>query len=809
MPDMRLAHLHPVRWLGQRDRGFAALRRATRTAIIMPAMFAVGDKVIGNPQVATFAAFGSFAMLLLVDFGGPMVERLQAEAALAVTGGVFVCVATLASRTAWLAAVAMAVVGFGVIFAGVVSSVLAGATTALLLAFILPVSLAAPASAVPDRLAGWGMAGGVALVAIALLWPAPARDRLRGAAAVACRALAARLRAGVAYLLSRMDEQFARDRDHAAAQADQAVGALRSAFLATPYRPTGLSTSARTTVRLVDELIWLNSIVIQPGLHRDGVNRAALRVKDAAAAVLDRAADLLDATGGSSDELDAALAELAAAHAKLQEGVTADLPVRSLRSGNPGVGGPPAGPEPPVSDPAVGGGPVSEFITSLDPAFRAEELSYAVSLIARNAGLTAAAERRSWRERWLGRQPEGVPGTLSAARERITSYLEPHSVWLHNSVRGAAGLGLAVLAARLTGVQHSFWVVLGALSVLRSNALNTGQDAVRAMAGTVAGFIVGAALLAGVGTNTTLLWFLLPPAVFLAGVAPAVISFAGGQAAFTLTLVILFNILQPTGWRVGLVRIEDVAIGVGVSLVVGVLFWPRGAVPALRQALAEAYADGAGYLASTVRSGMSRGDPGTPALPALAGDAARAAAASRRLDDAFRTYLAERGAKGFPLADVAGLVTGVAGLRLEADAVRDLWRGDDGQAGGDAAAARQEILGTAERVTGWYDALAATMITGGELPQPLAHDKAADGRLVRAVRRDLLGDDGRATATAVRMIWTSDHLDVVRRLQAAILSPARATAGRPARGRIIPPLPRRFQAPHGNPARRRNPRPPG
>jgi hypothetical protein len=140
MPDMRLAHLHPVRWLGQRDRGFAALRRATRTAIIMPAMFALGDKVIGNPQLATFAAFGSFAMLLLVDFGGPMVERLQAEAALAVTGGVFVCLATLASQTAWLAAVAMAVVGFGVIFAGVVSSVLAGATTALLLAFILPVS---------------------------------------------------------------------------------------------------------------------------------------------------------------------------------------------------------------------------------------------------------------------------------------------------------------------------------------------------------------------------------------------------------------------------------------------------------------------------------------------------------------------------------------------------------------------------------------------------------------------------------------------------------------------------------------------
>src|SRR6266700_724678 len=189
MPDMRPPHMHPLRWLGQRDRDFAALRRAGRTAIVMPALFALGDKVIGDAALATFAAFGSFAMLLLVDFGGPMAERLQAEAALAVTGGVFVCLATLASQTAWLAAVAMAVVGFGVIFAGVVSSVLAGATTSLLLAFILPVSLPGTPSDIPDRLAGWAMASAVSLLAVSLLWPAPANDPLRGKAAATCRAL--------------------------------------------------------------------------------------------------------------------------------------------------------------------------------------------------------------------------------------------------------------------------------------------------------------------------------------------------------------------------------------------------------------------------------------------------------------------------------------------------------------------------------------------------------------------------------------------------------------------------------------------
>ena len=80
--------MHLWQWLGRRDRDFAALRRAGRTAIVMPGVFALGVEVIGSPNLATFAAFGAFAMLLLVDFGGPMTARLQAQAALVVAGGV-------------------------------------------------------------------------------------------------------------------------------------------------------------------------------------------------------------------------------------------------------------------------------------------------------------------------------------------------------------------------------------------------------------------------------------------------------------------------------------------------------------------------------------------------------------------------------------------------------------------------------------------------------------------------------------------------------------------------------------------------
>src|SRR3954462_8981037 len=131
----------------------------------MPSVFAFGDKVLGNTLLGTFAAFGSFAMLLLVDFGGPLRDRLRNQAALAVACGALITVATLCSRTTWLAAVAMAAVGFGVLFAGVASSVLAGATQTLLLSFILPISLPGPASSIPDRLARWGGGSGASLFA--------------------------------------------------------------------------------------------------------------------------------------------------------------------------------------------------------------------------------------------------------------------------------------------------------------------------------------------------------------------------------------------------------------------------------------------------------------------------------------------------------------------------------------------------------------------------------------------------------------------------------------------------------------------
>ena len=287
-----------------------------------------------------------------------------------------------------------------------------------------------------------------------------------------------------------------------------------------------------------------------------------------------------------------------------------------------------------------------------------------------------------------------------------------------------------------------------------------------------------------IGTNAILLWLVLPIAILLAGIAPAVISFAAGQAGFTLVLVILFNIVQPAGWRVGLLRVEDIAIGCAVSLLVGALFWPRGAAGALGVAMTEAYDDSAGYLAGAVEFGVGQSDGAVPARQPPTAQAARSAAAARRLDDAFRSYLAERGAKPVPLAEVTALVTGVVGLRLAGDAARRpvaAGRGRCGRCTGPRPA------GSCWRPRrpwwAWYRDLAASLTGRAPVPAPLPRDQRADQRLVDAVRHDLRGNGGRAGAVAVRMIWTGDHLDAARRFQASLVGPAQTATEQ---GALVP-----------------------
>jgi uncharacterized membrane protein YccC len=731
-----------IDWLAAKDPDYLALRRAVRGAIVVPVCLALTIEVIGNPAMATFAVFGSFALLILVDIPGPLSQRLINYFLVAATCAVLIVPATVLSQHVWTATVSMAVVGFAIVFVGVISSVLVASTTALLLAWILPVTTAGSVGQIPERVAGWGIGSGLSLLALALVWPAPDSDPLRRKAGDACHALADRVRAQASAVLGPGATARTEDPDMVAA-AHAATTELAASFRRTTYRPATLTTGGRAMVRMVDEIDWVSVIAGEyPAALRDvGAIPAVAAVWHAAATVLERCAEVL--RPDDEQQLAVARTQLRAALDQLEEKMEAVQFSPTVRS--------------------------RLRLTSCEPSFRGLELSYAARQVGWNTLLMAEADARPLVDRLLGRVPTGMNRPWQIAGIRVWSHLSLRSAWLHNSVRSACALAVAVLIATSLGVQHAFWVVFGVLSVLRSTALNTGQNALRALAGTVLGFIVGGAIVAGIGTDPAVLWLLLPFAVILSGFAPTAVSFLAGQAAFTATIVILFNLIAPAGWRVGLIRVEDIAIGCAVSLAVGVLFWPRGAAAALGFALDAAYRSSARYLTRAVDVGLDGGGEGvrTESLTAIA--------ASSRLDDAFRQYLAERGAKRVPLAEASSLVTGTVALRLAGDAVVELWRGVDGHTPRLAATGR-EVSASAAELERWYDELGATLSQhGAAVPEPTsAVDFGAD-RWAAALASESGTDN---EAAAVRVVWTADHLDAARRLQPRLVQAARMAAGR-------------------------------
>ncbi|HEY7174671.1 MAG TPA: FUSC family protein, partial [Micromonosporaceae bacterium] len=601
----------------------------------------------------------------------------------------------------------MAVVGFLVLYSGVISSVIAAGSRAALLTFILPVMLPGDLSDLPMRLAGWGTAVAISVPVAVFVWPPHDQNVLRARAADMCRALGRMLT---------IEPRAPGEGDPLVAMS-RANTALRAAFHASAYRPVALTTGSRLLMRLVDELEWLTTTVANACADAPETwPEKGRQLRAASASVVDACAVVLDDGDGGGPTI-ANCGRLNTALARLEQTRTAiaDEAVVALRAASQ-VG---AVADAHVTLSAAGDQVPGEFER---PLYAAHELGYTVAMTGRTVTVIGAADSRTWLQRLLGRPPmlaapiENVTeiGEAVAAERIAAGHLDRHSVWLQNSIRGAAGLAFAVLLARISGQREGFWIVLGALSVLRSNALTIGATVARVLLGTLIGFAIGALLVGAIGTNAAVLWPLLPIAVFVAGFAPDAISFAAGQAAFTVVVIILFNIIVPTGWRLGVLRIEDVALGCAASLVAGALFWPRGAGAALGIAIGESYRESARYLRESVdyvagHRGMQPDKHGA------------VLDAGYRLDDAFRQYLAERGAKRVDLEDVAALTNGASRLRLAGEAVASLRRAFPDTApevpDADLEGPIQALKMRTTQVASWYSAL-GNVISGESTQLP-------------------------------------------------------------------------------------------
>jgi hypothetical protein len=143
--------------------------------------------------------------------------------------------------------------------------------------------------------------------------------------------------------------------------------------------------------------------------------------------------------------------------------------------------------------------------------------------------------------------------------------------WLPNAACIGLAAAAAILVSRLLKLEHAFWVVLGVLPVLTIRAGSPVRTFWREQAGTLFGFLFGVSLVAAMGEHQAWYWITLPFIIFAATYASNALGLTLSQAGFTVFVVVLFCIMAPSQRRVGMLRVQDVAIGGALSLFVASL----------------------------------------------------------------------------------------------------------------------------------------------------------------------------------------------------------------------------------------------
>ena len=545
------------------DPGHTALRRGIRAAVVLEIAVAITLLGMDSPQAALFAAFGAVGLLLTADFAGTWQRRLAAYLAMGVAGGVIIAIGWAAAQNTVAQVIVTAVVAFVLAFAPVMRGMLAAAAPGLLVVFVVAVTFGGTTADLPMYLAGWAVAVVLSTVAGVVLLPRDRRLIIRDS-------LCAALRAAADLVHSIWVEPDAEAREKNQTRLDDAVDQLNTTYVGQPFRPAGMTSRDRALSLLVDEVNTARLLLgadpqdmaADPG-EAIGTPELAQSMREALVGI----ADSLMGKGAppTAQPLDTAR------HVHHQR--TEDWVLQRSRAG--------------------------DDTTTLAKSVRGGHIVRIAALVSEQLVELA---RQS-----LGADVEPLPDLPALPERSWGSIVRAHasfgSPWFRSALRSGVGLGIAIFLVQEFGVSHGFWVLLGVLSVLRTDAASTRKFAWQAVVGTVLGVVIAVLIIAVTDPREILLWALMPLVIVICAWGPVALGYITGQAAFSAFVMIVLGIIDwPPDLTLGLLRIENVAIGAIVAVIVGVILWPGGAPKLLHKAVAVALREASGYLTLTVNS---------------------------------------------------------------------------------------------------------------------------------------------------------------------------------------------------------------
>jgi hypothetical protein len=292
---MRAARLR--QWLGAKDPGFVAIKRAARVTLAACVGFYFSLYVLDDTQMATFAAFGCISLGALSEVTGRPWQRTKTYAVALLAGIVLVTIGTMLAVNTWAAVAGMLVIGFMIAYAGVGGPRVVGAANGLQLLYILPSFPPYVPEALGSRLIGLTLAVGLLAIADRLIWPPPVPTPFSHRLAETIQVIRHRL---VSLLQPGGDQQ-----PGAGPNTDDAVG-LRLSSIPPLERPAGpgkrdrAAMHAATLVRSVEARVGALDELIERS-HGAAAHAKGVQLLGVTARSLGESAEALDGGGPDPD----------------------------------------------------------------------------------------------------------------------------------------------------------------------------------------------------------------------------------------------------------------------------------------------------------------------------------------------------------------------------------------------------------------------------------------------------------------------------------------------------------------------------